>query len=383
MKRKIVIFALVALIAVGMVFALAACNDGSSLLDGRFVKAPDSVYGEAKAMIVYLGDSIAEGILGSSPLSLRHEYSYPSLVGRVNDFTYYNHSVSGHLSKDLLALISHEEGYDGARALITHVAQADIIHISILGNDVLQDRADGAYADNPVTMHSIIVEAALNEGVARFTSIDRVLNGEGDTPGSVENLVNIVKRLKELNPDAAIIFQSVYNPIMDVDTPLIKQPTRDALAAGGFEITLESLHEMGALLIGRLNSALDSAKALLEEEGYENPFYVVSGPDALNAVYNADKERAERLIYPDGIHPSNEGHAVLAAATQGLLVELGLADADDSLAAYKELRKNNLTDYFAASVDVAAVSSDIDAAGSFDAVSEIYFDAIAGKSPVY
>lgn len=199
----------------------------------------------------------------------------------------------------------------------------------------------------------------------------------------MENLVNIVKRLKELNPDATIVFQSVYNPIMDVDTPLIKQPTRDALAAGGFEITLESLHEMGALLIGRLNSALDSANALLEEEGYENPFYVVSGPDALNAVYNADKERAERLIYPDGIHPSNEGHAVLAAATQELLVELGLADADDSLAAYKELRKNNLTDYFAASVDVAAVSSDIDAAGSFDAVSEIYFDAIAGKSPVY
>lgn len=156
MKRKIVIFALVALIAVGMVFALAACNDGSSLLDGRFAKAPDSVYGEDKTMIVYLGDSIAEGILGSSPLSLRHEYSYPSLVGRVNDFTYYNHSVSGHLSKDLLALISHEEGYDGARALITHVAQADIIHISILGNDVLQDRADGAYADNPVTMHSIM-----------------------------------------------------------------------------------------------------------------------------------------------------------------------------------------------------------------------------------
>ena len=367
MKKKVIAALLVIALLACCVAALAACNKNE---------------GERKTEIVYLGDSIAEGILGASPLGLRHEYAYANVIGRRNDLTYYNHSVSGHLTKDLRAILENEDlDYDRARGLLLHVSEADIIHISILGNDVLQDRMDGAFETEPVTMHNIILEAAKDE----YTSIDRVLNGDTvggvTTAGSVENIKAIVDALRRLNPDALIIFQSVYNPIMDVDTPLIKQGTRDALEAAGFEITLDSLHRLGDLLIERLNSALD---AVLAMDGYADAFVIADGHAAFNAVYAADPSRAKDLIYPDGIHPSNEGHAVLADLTQGILEERGLADKDSALQAYKTMRKDLLTDYFAGtSVDTAAASAAIDGAADCAAVTEAFFDATRGVTPDY
>lgn len=367
MKKKVIAALLVIALLACCVAALAACNKNE---------------GERKTEIVYLGDSIAEGILGASPLGLRHEYAYANVIGRRNDLTYYNHSVSGHLTKDLRAILENTDiDYDKARGLLLHVSEADIIHISILGNDVLQDRMDGAFETEPVTMHNIILEAAKDE----YTSIDRVLNGDTvggvTTAGSVENIKAIVDALRRLNPDALIIFQSVYNPIMDVDTPLIKQGTRDALEAAGFEITLDSLHLLGDLLIERLNSALD---AVLAMDGYADAFVIADGHAAFNAVYAADPSRAKDLIYPDGIHPSNEGHAVLADLTQGILEERGLADKDSALQAYKTMRKDLLTDYFAGtSVDTAAASAAIDGAADCAAVTEVFFDATRGVTPDY
>ena len=367
MKRKVIAALLIIALLACCVAALAACNKKE---------------GERKTEIVYLGDSIAEDILGASPLGLRHEYAYANVIGRRNDLTYYNHSVSGHLTKDLRAILENEDlDYDRARGLLLHVSEADIIHISILGNDVLQDRMDGAFETEPVTMHNIILEAAEEE----YTSIDRVLNGDTvggvTTAGSVENIKAIVDALRRLNPDALIIFQSVYNPIMDVDTPLIKQETRDALEAAGFEITLDSLHRLGDLLIERLNSALD---AVLAMDGYADAFVIADGHAAFNAVYAADPSRAKDLIYPDGIHPSNEGHAVLADLTQGILEERGLADKDSALQAYKTMRKDLLTDYFAGtSVDTSAASAAIDGAADCAAVTEAFFDATRGVTPDY
>ena len=144
MRKKVIAALLVIALLACCVAALAACNKNE---------------GERKTEIVYLGDSIAEDILGASPLGLRHEYAYANVIGRRNDYTYYNHSVSGHLTKDLRAILENEDlDYDRARGLLLHVSEADIIHISILGNDVLQDRMDGAFETEPVTMHNIILE---------------------------------------------------------------------------------------------------------------------------------------------------------------------------------------------------------------------------------
>lgn len=369
MKKKLTVILLCLVLAVTAGVALTACNNDEPT---------------EKKQIVFLGDSIAEGILGASPVSLRHEFAYPNILGRRNDFRYVNHSVSGHLTKDLLSVLTPSYIYgDGARMLISNVRSADIIHISILGNDVLQDRSDFS---SPVTMHDVILEAARGE----YTGIDKVLNGEGNVKGSVDNIRAIVDRLKELNPDATIIFQKVYNPIMDVDTPLIKQETRTALRQiPGYEnLTLEKLHELGERLITRLNGALDTVLAQYAAEGVTDAFYTVDAREAFNAVYDADRangtDRAYGLIYPDGVHPSNYGHAVLADLTQKKLAELGLSTGDGALKEYKNMRKNLLADrYDADEIDIAAVSEAIDGAQDCDAVTQIFFDAVKGKSINY
>ena len=70
--KKILGFILCVALVASCVVAIAACNPDSETYywgEGKDVAASD------KTQIVYLGDSIAEGILGASPLPLRHEYA--------------------------------------------------------------------------------------------------------------------------------------------------------------------------------------------------------------------------------------------------------------------------------------------------------------------
>ena len=79
MKRTIAIL-LSLLLLVASATALVACNPDNEQFywgEGKEVAASD------KTEIVYLGDSIAEGILGASPLPLRHEYAYANETRRV------------------------------------------------------------------------------------------------------------------------------------------------------------------------------------------------------------------------------------------------------------------------------------------------------------
>lgn len=354
MRKKIVAAALCAVMLVCCLAALTACGEETP---EQFYSAPEDAYTSGKTVIVYLGDSIAEGVLGPSPLSLRHEYAYANLLGRRNDFIYYNHSVSGHLTKDLKALLENEEGYDGARALIAHVRQADIIHVSILGNDLLQS----------MNMNDVVLEAAENKY--------DIINGIAAT--ATENIAAIVARLKELNPDATLIFQNVYNPLSENST-LVDGETRDELAER-FDVSAEDLRGLGEGILDRLNGVLDD---YLEE--HEGAFIIADARSEFGRIFSEDYERGKGLIYPDYIHPSNEGHAVLADLTQGILEGLGLADKAQALAEYKTMRKDMLNRYFGGvAADIPGVCAEIDKAESCAEVTELFFDATRGLTPVY
>ena len=388
MKRTIAIL-LSLLLLVASATALVACNPDNEQFywgEGKEVASSD------KTEIVYLGDSIAEGILGASPLPLRHEYAYANVIGRRNDFTYYNHSVSGHLTDDMLALISNEEGYDGARGLISHIKTADVLHISILGNDVLQDRDEVKLEGNPygkyVSMHQVVCDAMIRnnyDGLNIALYGDAAGEGRG---GSYGYVIQIIDRLIELNPDAVIIFQKIYNPIASVDTPLVKADTRDTLKAAGVKDDLPSLHELGNNLIGRMNALLQKAVDEFNAAGTAEDKWTlttVDGLAAFNKIYDEKgADAAWDLIYPDGIHPSDEGHAVLADLTQAKLEELGLVNSAEALLRYKMMRVNFLFDEFEGKLDnkweaVAKVMS----ATSCAEVTDIFFRATEGVTPDY
>lgn len=395
MKRVFALILCLALI-IGCVAAFVACSP-----DDPEESTPDRFYwGEGKEVatsdktqIVYLGDSIAEGILGASPLPLRHEYAYGNVIGRRNDYSYANHSVSGHLTNNMLELISNASGYDGARMLVSNIQTADIVHISIIGNDILQDR-DIELEGNPygdyVSMHQVVCDAMIRNN---YEGLNLALYGttdESGTAGSYGNLVKIVERLIELNPDAVIIFQKVYNPIFSEDTPLVKPLTRAELEKAGVDITPDSLHALGDNLIGRMNAVLQKVIDKFNDADAKTAAdkWTLTSVDALaafNAIYEADgAKRAWNLIYPDGIHPSNEGHAVLADLTQQKLEELGFANKDNALAAYKQMRIDFINNNFAGKISNAEqVKANINAATSCADVTKIFFAATKGIIPDY
>ena len=343
MRRKFIAAALVIVMLACCVAVLAACNDDKAV---------------EKTEIVYLGDSIAEGILGASPLGLRHEYAYANVLGRRNDLTYYNHSVSGHLTKDLRAILENEDiDYDMARGLLLHVSEADIIHVSILGNDLLQS----------MNMNAVVLEAAQDKY--------DIINGIAATAS--ENIAVIVDRLKELNPDALIIFQNVYNPLSEKST-LVDEPTRATLSAE-YGIEEGDLRELGSGILDRLNGVLDNYL-----KDHPDAFVIADARSEFDRIFEEDYERGKGLIYPDYIHPSNEGHAVLADLAQGILEERGLVDGKKAIAEYKTMRKNVLTNYFAESgADIAAATAAIDAAADCAAVTKAFFAATKGFTPAY
>ena len=343
MRRKFIAAVLVIVMLACCVAVLAACNDDKAV---------------EKTEIVYLGDSIAEGILGASPLGLRHEYAYANVLGRRNDLTYYNHSVSGHLTKDLRAILENEDlDYDMARGLLLHVSEADIIHVSILGNDLLQS----------MNMNAVVLEAAQDKY--------DIINGIAATAS--ENIAVIVDRLKELNPDALIIFQNVYNPLSEKST-LVDAPTRATLSAE-YGIEEGDLRELGSGILDRLNGVLDNYL-----KDHPDAFVIADARSEFDRIFEEDYERGKGLIYPDYIHPSNEGHAVLADLTQGILEERGLVDGKKAIAEYKTMRKNVLTNYFAESgADIAAATAAIDAAADCAAVTKAFFAATKGFTPAY
>lgn len=343
MRRKFIAAVLVIVMLACCVAVLAACNDDKAV---------------EKTEIVYLGDSIAEGILGASPLGLRHEYAYANVLGRRNDLTYYNHSVSGHLTKDLRAILENEDlDYDMARGLLLHVSEADIIHVSILGNDLLQS----------MNMNAVVLEAAQDKY--------DIINGIAATAS--ENIAAIVDRLKELNPDALIIFQNVYNPLSEKST-LVDEPTRATLSAE-YGIEEGDLRDLGSGILDRLNGVLDNYL-----KDHPDAFVIADARSEFDRIFEEDYERGKGLIYPDYIHPSNEGHAVLADLTQGILEERGLVDGKKAIAEYKTMRKNVLTNYFAESgADIAAATAAIDAAADCAAVTKAFFAATKGFTPAY
>ena len=343
MRRKFIAAVLVIVMLACCVAVLAACNDDKAV---------------EKTEIVYLGDSIAEGILGASPLGLRHEYAYANVLGRRNDLTYYNHSVSGHLTKDLRAILENEDlDYDMARGLLLHVSEADISHVSILGNDLLQS----------MNMNAVVLEAAQDKY--------DIINGIAATAS--ENIAVIVDRLKELNPDALIIFQNVYNPLSEKST-LVDEPTRATLSAE-YGIEEGDLRDLGSGILDRLNGVLDNYL-----KDHPDAFVIADARSEFDRIFEEDYERGKGLIYPDYIHPSNEGHAVLADLTQGILEERGLVDGKKAIAEYKTMRKNVLTNYFAESgADIAAATAAIDAAADCAAVTKAFFAATKGFTPAY
>lgn len=413
MKRKFIGFFLVVALVATMAFGLVACN-------------PDAV--DDRYTVVYLGDSIAEALIGPSPLSERDNYGYYAIVGKTNGFKYYNHSVSGHktstgiVSGDgLFEMISRKD--ENAVLMRSHIKQADMIHVSVLGNNVLQyniglmllevadndfeakyEAGKGQIDPDKKTLINALEEGSLNDPLIRY-SVDEV-DENGDPVAKVYNfpptyndICDIVDKLKELNPKATIVFQKVYNPFFEGSKHLTPA-TMAKLAeitdehgrfgeAGQKITTMAQYRKLADYLLGKLNGILDRYL-----EAHPGAFKVLDARGAFDEVAALDKNpdgsvnlgegcQGSKLIYEDWTHPSNLGHAVIAGMTQNLLDEMGVS-SPNALENYKAIRVDQINRLFKSiqGFDADAATEAINSAEEYLDVTLAYFDAIDGLTPV-
>ena len=211
-----------------------------------------------KKFYLVLGDSIAYG----SGISNSREACYGKIVADTNGYDYANYSVPGHTTTNLINRLKDE-------TVISDLKKADIISISIGGNDFLMSNLIGLMFDSIV----------LND----YTEYDKIAES------FYTNLCEIVKIINSHNADVVILMQTLYNP------------------QSGY---LRAPYQEGA---DRINAAIERYNA-------ENPGEIVI-VDVGTALGDDMENYAD-----DEIHPSAAGNEIIAETILDKLYELDLGN---------------------------------------------------------
>lgn len=219
------------------------------------------VFAEGPLNYVVLGDSIGYG----SGVYNSQDACYGKIVADTNGYNYSNYAVPGYRSEDLLYITLGRSDVRNA------VAQADIISISIGGNDFLQQDLPKLIGLAMVGDYHYLEDIEAN----LYTNLDR-----------------IVTLIKELNPDCTILMQTLYNT---------------HIAAMG------AIYD---LAIPRVNEAVLS--------------YLANNPGAYEIVdVAAAFEGHPEYVAVDTIHPTAVGNVVIAELVLAKISELGFGGATE------------------------------------------------------
>lgn len=217
------------------------------------------VYAEnEKPFYLVLGDSIAFG----SGLTNSREACYGKIVADTNGYDYANHSIPGHTTTNLINRLNEE-------TVISDLKKADIISISIGGNDFLMNNLIGLMFD------SIVLDD--------HTEYDKIAEG------FYTNFCKIVEIINSHNEDAVILMQTLYNP------------------QSGY---LRAPYQEGA----------DRINAAIERYNTEYPGEIII-VDVGTALGDDMKNYAD-----DEIHPSATGNKIIAETILKKLHELDLGN---------------------------------------------------------
>lgn len=220
---------------------------------------------EEQPFYLVLGDSIAYG----SGLTNPQEACYGKIVADTNGYEYANHSIPGHTTTNLINRLKEE-------TVIADLEKADIISISIGGNDFLMSNLIGLMFDSIVTKD--------------YSEYDRIAQG------FYVNLCEIIRIINSHNPDAVILMQTLYNP----QSGYLRDP-----------------YQQGA----------DRINAAIEKFCSENPGEIVI-VDVGTALGDDMANYAD-----DEIHPSAQGNEIIANTILDKLNELNLGTSDQPVIA--------------------------------------------------
>ncbi len=216
-----------------------------------------------------LGDSIAFG----SGLVNPRKAVYGKIVADTNGYTYENHAIPGMTTTDLLLQIKE-------KPIRKSICKADIINISIGGNNFL--RSD---------LSALLYDSIVRENYSRLDKI---------AAGFYKDLGKIVDAIRALNPKAAIVLQTIYNPQRSEAGKVYLQ--------GG----------------SRLNTKM-------QKYAKEHPGQILIA-DVAKALTDKKHDFAE-----DGIHPSASGNVKIARVILQTLYDNGLGEKTEPVVTVKGL----------------------------------------------
>lgn len=218
-----------------------------------------SAVGEGLHYVV-LGDSIAAG----SGLRNPGEANYGRIVANTNGYSYQNFGHDGDRTSTLLSKL---DSGDVANA----VRRADIISISIGGNDFFTNNSPGLFFEVMFGYHG------------RINSIASDMR---------RNFAGIIEKIKRYNPNAVILMQTLYNPTI--------YPFRFGVE--------EAVKRVNSMIYDYLND-------------HPGAYHIVD----INSAFGADPT----YICIDTIHPNAKGNEKIAKVILQKLYDLGLGSRTD------------------------------------------------------
>ncbi len=239
--------------------------------------------------LLVLGDSISTGYGLTSEGGARIP-SYGNQLAAaygLDDAHYRNLAVNGATSADLLAQLPE---------IAEHVKAADIIVISIGGNDVLGKMLN--------LLQQATATTSLDAALEALETADMSMVGQAFETDTVReeylvairqygrNLNRIVSQLEKQNPAARVIFLTQYDPLNGADQFIPEDENKAPTALLNFTDDI----------IGKLNAEMKKAV-----EGH--PSFSLCD---IHAAF-ADKGGALTRIYEADIHPNPDGHAAIFA----------------------------------------------------------------------
>jgi lysophospholipase L1-like esterase len=216
---------------------------------------------------VLLGDSIAQGYGLGEDYTDWYDLGYGKLIADANGYDYVNHAIGGHTTYNLNARLQEE-------AVISDVADADIIAVSIGGNNFLLGG-----------MYQMILEGVLFN---KYDLVDKTI---------AEFYIDFglaIDKIKAINPDAQLLVQTLYNP-------------RNDFIGKVYQRAVDLLNQ-----------------TIINTAAERNGVYEIVD------VYSAFGKHME-YIQKDQIHPNEAGHYVIATEYLKVLKDLGLGEAEKPL----------------------------------------------------
>ena len=217
--------------------------------------------------LVLLGDSIAQGYGLGEDYTDWYDLGYGKLIADANGYDYVNHAIGGHTTYNLNARLQEE-------AVISDVADADIIAVSIGGNNFLLGG-----------MYQMILEGVLFN---KYDLVDKTI---------AEFYIDFglaIDKIKAINPDAQLLVQTLYNP-------------RNDFIGKVYQRAVDLLNQ-----------------TIINTAAERNGVYEIVD------VYSAFGKHME-YIQEDQIHPNEAGHYVIATEYLKMLKDLGLGEAEKPL----------------------------------------------------